>query len=410
MIQLYEHQLNALRRIHNGCIVCGGVGSGKSITSLSWYYLKNGGTVGSLKGGAFVKMRNPKDIYIITTAKKRDSREWEAEMRPFGLSIKEKENAYSNVVVIDSWNNIEKYMHVNNACFIFDEQHVVGYGSWSKAFIEIAKHNDWILLSATPADDWPDYMSVFIANGFYRNKSDFVHQHIVYKPFRNFPQIDRFVDVERLIRLRERVLVTMEFERKTERHIIDKQCSYDIDIYKFIQKERCDPETGEPYQNVSSYCQALRKVINADPSRIRNVLALAHEKKRVIVFYNYNYERDILKEAPWPNGFEIAEWNSHAHQPIPESERWAYLVQYNAGAEGWNCIRTDTIIFYSQTYSYKQLEQAMGRIDRLNTPYEDLWYFTLICRAPVDQAIRRALKAKKRFNEGKFAQNFIRKD
>lgn len=401
-IKLYEHQLSALDRIHNGCILCGGVGTGKSLTSLSWYYLENGGSKDSLTGGPYKKMPNtPKDLYIITTARKRDTKEWENELIPFLLSPGDN-NAYKNKVVIDSWNNIKKYVGVVNAVFIFDEQRVVGYGEWTKSFLRITKSNNWILLSATPGDTWQDYMPVFIANGFYRNKTHFNDEHIIWKPFSKFPQVDRYINVERLIRLRKRVLVDMEFDRHTVRHSIVGKCEYDVDIYKSIMKNRFNIFTDEPIMNSAELCYTLRRVVNQHESRGDMIIGICSTKKKVIVFYNFDYELDILKSLSYPNGTVIAEWNGHKHEPIPNSDRWVYLVQYTAGAEGWNCVKTDTIIFYSQTYSYRTLEQAMGRIDRLNTPYIDLYYYNLKSLAPIDVAIGRALKNKKKFNEGKF--------
>lgn len=402
-IKLYEHQLSALDRIHDGCILCGGVGSGKSLTALSWYYLENGGSRESIMGKAHHRMPGiPKDLYIITTARKRDTKEWEGEMLPFLLSPGEN-NAYGNRVVIDSWNNIKKYTGVSDAMFIFDEQRVVGYGEWTKSFLRITKSNRWILLSATPGDTWSDYIPVFIANGFYRNKTQFNDEHVIWKPFAKFPQVDRYIGVERLIRLRKRVLVDMEFDRRTIRHSLTTKCDYDADAYKTIMKERFNPFTDEPIMNAAELCYTLRRIVNQHESRADAVLDICRDRKKVIVFYNFDYELDILKRLVYPTGTEIAEWNGHKHQPIPESERWVYLVQYIAGAEGWNCIKTDTIIFYSQTYSYRTLEQSMGRIDRLNTPYTDLYYYNLRSMAGIDVAIARALRNKKKFNEGNFA-------
>ncbi len=176
-VNLYDYQLEAVKNMKNGCILCGGVGSGKSITSLVYYYSQQGGQIGA---GKYIPMKKPKDLYIITTARKRDTLEWEGELSPFLLSTHEEINFYKNKVVVDSWNNIGKYENVSNAFFIFDEQRVVGYGAWTKAFLKIAKSNKWILLSATPGDTWQDYIPVFIANGFYKNKSQFVRDHIVY--------------------------------------------------------------------------------------------------------------------------------------------------------------------------------------------------------------------------------------
>lgn len=410
-IQLFDHQLDALNRINNGCILYGGVGSGKSITAIAWYYLLNDGAMETLQGGEYFPMGDPpKDLYIITTARKRDTKEWEGELLPFLLTPWIDENGverhlYSNKVVIDSWNNIEKYVGVTDAVFIFDEQRVVGYGKWTKSFLKITKANTWILLSATPGDSWSDYIPVFIANGFYRNKTEFNQQHVVMKPFSKFPQIDRYINTQRLVRLRNKILVDMEFSRKTVRHSIPIRCEYDIEAYKAISKDRWNPYTNLPVMNVSELCSLWRRTVNEDPSRAAHVLDICQHRDRVIVFYNFDYELDILRGLPYGDDVCVAEWNGHRHQEIPDSKRWVYLVQYTAGAEGWNCVKTDTIIFYSQTYSYKTLEQSMGRIDRLNTPFRDLYYYHFKSMAPIDITIARALKNKKKFNETRYVSS-----
>lgn len=405
-IQLRDYQLDAVRRMKNGCILCGGVGSGKSRTALAWYYLCEDGEVGT---DMYVPMGDPpKDLYIITTARKRDTCEWEGELSPFLLSPDHEVNLYSNKVVIDSWNNIQKYAEVRDAFFIFDEQRVVGTGAWVKAFLRIAKANRWILLSATPGDTWLDYIPVFIANGFYKNKSEFTREHIVYSHFTKFPKVDRYLNTGRLIRLRNSILINMDFKRETISHHEDVFVPYSIEKYKDICRTRWNPWENKPIENAAEFCYALRKVVNSDESRQVALLQILEKHPRAIIFYNFDYELEILREMflgrcdSKLGGFEMAEWNGHAHQPIPESESWVYLVQYNAGAEGWNCIRTDTVIFYSQNYSYKIMVQSSGRIDRMNTPYTDLYYYHLKSRSGIDLAISKALKDKKKFNERRF--------
>lgn len=401
IIKLYEHQIKALQKMKNGCILNGGVGSGKSITSLAYYYTLEGGKIGGKK---HTKMRNPRDLYIITTARKRDTLEWEGELAPFCLSTHPEVNGYSNKVVVDSWNNIRKYEDVKNAFFIFDEQRVVGSGAWVKSFLKITKYNEWILLSGTPGDTWTDYIPVFIANGFYRNRTEFLQEHVVYSRFSKYPKIDRYLNTMRLERLRRNVLVNMDFDRPTTSHHEDVFVKYDISTYKDMMKNRWNIWENKPFKNASELCYSLRKVVNSDESRLVSVLELFEKHPRVIIFYNFDYELELLKSLYYGEDVEVAEWNGHKHQPIPECESWVYLVQYNAGAEGWNCIKTDTIIFYSQNYSYKVMVQSSGRIDRLNTPYTDLYYYHLKSRSGIDLAISRALKDKKKFNEGKFAK------
>lgn len=420
-IGLYGYQYDALKRMHNGCILCGGVGSGKSRTSLAYYHTRMGGKLGNLPGEDFSPMVTPKDLYIITTARKRDTLEWEDELCPFHImppskkvGLKDdpkacgsKQDLYPRLnVVIDSWNNIKKYANITGAFFIFDEQRVVGTGTWAKTFVKLARRNEWILLSATPGDTWSDYIPVFIANGFYKNKTEFVREHCVYSRFTKYPKIERYVEQGRLLRYRRDILVTMDFERKTVRHNVDIWCGYDRDKYKYVMKERWDIFNNCPIENAGVLCYVLRRLVNSVDERQAEVLRLLREKKRAIIFYNFDYELNILKECLSEAGIIFSEWNGHAHEKIPDDKAWAYLVQYTAGAEGWNCTVCDTVIFYSQNYSYKILEQASGRIDRLNTPYTDLYYYHLKSRSGIDLAISRALSTKRNFNESRWVCGF----
>lgn len=399
-ISLYEYQLDAVKRMKNGCILCGGVGSGKSRTSLAYYYKEQEGRLGTDR---YVNMRNPRDLYIITTARKRDTKEWEGELVPFLLTTNPDVAYYKNKVVVDSWNNIGKYKDVYGAFFIFDEQRVVGSGAWVKAFLNIARKNKWILLSATPGDTWSDYIPVFVANGFYKNKTEFTREHIVYSRFTKYPKIDHFINTGKLIRYRNDILVTMDFNRPTVSHHEDVFCSYDISKYKDVSKMRWDPFKNEPIVNAAGLCYVWRKIVNTDESRQVALLELFEKHPKMIVFYNFNYELDILREVFGNLECKIGEWNGQLHQPVPTGKSWVYLVQYTAGAEGWNCITTNTIVFWSQNYSYKVMQQAAGRIDRLNTKFVDLYYYHLKSRSGIDLAISRALSQKRNFNEGRYA-------
>lgn len=137
--------------------------------------------------------------------------------------------------------------------------------------------------------------------------------------------------------------------------------------------------------------------MNRDPSRLTKLRELHQKHRRLIVFYNFDYELEILREGL--QDVRTAEWNGHKHEEIPDSDSWIYLVQYAAGAEGWECITTNTVVFYSQTYSYKLFEQACGRIERMNTPYTNLYYYIFLSDSLIDRSIRRRIEQKKSFNE-----------
>lgn len=398
-IELYPEQLSAVNKMKNGCILCGGTGSGKTRTSLAYYHKVMGGTL-----KPFTIMKNPMDIYVITSPKKRDSGDWEEEMALFRIGPEE--NLYKNKVTIDSWNNIKKYIDIQDAFFIFDEQRVIGKGVWVKSFLKIAKFNRWILLSATPGDNWMDYIPVFIANGFFRSRSEFEQKHCIFKyiPGAAFRKVDRYCGVNQLMRMRDSILIDIPIDRATVQHHIDVMHNYDQVRYKELVKTRWNFEKECPIKNAAELCFELRRIVNSNPGRVSSLIDILMEKNKVIVFYNYDYELEILLNIDWPGNIEVAQWNGHKHQEIPNSKKWLYLVQYAAGNEAWNCIDTDTIVFYSQNYSYKVMKQASGRIDRLNTKFIDLYYYHFKSKAPIDIGIARAIKDKKRFNEERFVK------
>lgn len=374
-MELREYQKDALSKMHNGCILCGGVGSGKSITAL-----------------AYAHVNRYMNIYIITTARKRDTNEWESDIQKHG-------GLEEYVFNVDSWNNIKKYVDVKDAFFIFDEQRVIGHGEWVKCFLQITKKNKWILLSATPGDSWEEYIPVFIANGFYKNRTDFLHEHAVFSKFSKYPKIEKYIDEGLLIFYRDKILVPMNFHRKTTQHHINVFCDYDVTKYRYVMRNRWDIFNNKPIEQIGSLCYALRRIVNDNDNKSREVEKIQKLHNRLIIFYNFDYELERLKKIPYLKNTVIAEWNGHKHESIPTSKRWVYLVQYTAGAEGWNCTDTDTIVFFSPNYSYKVMVQSAGRIDRLNTSFTDLFYYHIKTKSIIDIAINSALSKKKNFNE-----------
>lgn len=382
-VKLYPHQEEAVSKMKSGCILWGGVGTGKTLTSLVYYTRKEA----------------PKDIYVITTARKRDSLDWEGDAAKFGIG-KTRDSTVAGVLTVDSWNNIAKYKDVENAFFIFDEQRLVGSGAWAKAFIKISKKNEWIMLSATPGDNWLDYIPVFIANGFYKNRTEFKREHVVYNTYSKFPKVDRYIGTGKLIKLRRQILIEMPYIRHTRRHLEATETAFDEDLIRRVVRERWHVYEDRPLKDIAEMLLVMRRVVNSDPSRVAFVSKLLDRVPKLIIFYNFDYELELLRTLS--DKVTVAEWNGHKHEPIPDTDRWVYLVQYMAGAEAWNCVETDSMVFYSLPYSYKLFEQAQGRIDRLNTPYKELYYYLLMSKSQIDRTIWGALRSKKNFNEKAF--------
>lgn len=396
-VELYTHQREAVNNTKNGSIIAGGVGSGKTITSLAYY-------VEQVCGGSITRnrpMKTPKDVVIITTAKKRDDLDWEKEAVPFGI-FRDKTNSYSGVSIsVDSWNNVKKYSEDTGKFFIFDEQRIVGNGAWVKAFLKIAKNNEWILLSATPADTWLDYLPVFLAHGFFRTRTEFMDEHVVWTFHGKYRKIRGFYNVSKLKKFRDQVLVEMPFERHTTRHLISTMVEFDEELFRTVWKKRWNVYDDCPLIDSAEMHRIGRKVVNSSPDRLKKIEELSKKHPKLIIFYNFDYELEALRTLKDTLDIEVAEWNGHKHQPVPLGDRWLYLVQYQAGAEGWNCITTDAMVFYSLTYSHKIFEQTQGRTDRINTPFKDLWYYVLMSDSKIDKIIWLSLIAKKNFHEGR---------
>lgn len=391
LVDLYPHQQKAVSELKTGSILKGGVGSGKSLTAVAYFYQVETDC-----------LRKPKDLYIITTARKRDSFDWQDECAKFSLSTKRECSAKNILVTVDSWNNIQKYIGVKNAFFIFDEQKLVGYGAWVKSFLKIVKFNNWILLSATPGDNWMDYVPVFIANGFFKNKTHFVTQHVVYSTRTRFYKVDHYINTKILEEYRKRITVEMPFNKKTVPHVIPLYAQFNKDQSEYAKENRWNIFKDEPMKDINDCCHVLRKIANTDSSRLLIISELMKKHDRLIIFYNFDYELELLRGFAESRGIYAYEWNGHKHEPVPQQEKWLYFVQYNAGAEAWNCTTTNVIVFYSLNYSYKIMEQTAGRIDRMNTPYVDLYYYVILSHSVMDKAILKALKNKKTFNEKRF--------
>ena len=383
-LDLKPHQKEALLQLRDGKILWGGVGSGKSRVAAEYYKLEH----------------SHQDVYVITTAKKRDSMDWEGEFARIVVG-KHADATVHGILSVDSWNNIEKYKDVEDAFFIFDEQRLVGSGKWVRAFLKIAKNNSWILLTATPGDTWLDYIPVFVANGFYKNRTEFKLEHVVYTPYTKFPKVARYLNTGRLIRNRNKILVHMPYPKQTIRHDMRILVEYNEELYMSVIKNRWHIYQNRPIKDIAELFGVLRRVVNSDPSRVRAIEEMLEAHPKMVVFYNFNYELEALKRLS--DRVRVAEWNGWHHEEIPTTDSWLYLVQYVAGSESWNCVETDTIAFYSLTYSYKNWEQAHGRIDRLNSPFLNLYYYTLRSRSGIDTAIWRSLKNKKNFNIGQIS-------
>lgn len=453
-IELREHQTEAVNKMHNGCVLWGGVGTGKTIAALAYAQLRE----------------TDKKIVVITTAKKRDSRDWEYEAALLAVA--------HDGIEVTSWNKIRDYEGYKDKFFIFDEQRLVGAGAWVKSFYKIAKANHWILLSATPGDTWSDYAPMFIANGWYKNITEFRREHAVYSRFTNFPKIERYIGEGKLQKYRKSLLVEMPMVRHTTRHMHYVECEWDSQLLDLVRKKRWHVYEDKPLKNAAELFSVMRKVVSTDSSREKALLESMSTHPKIIVFYNFNYELEILRnlmtqastnhaqmtqtsnkwgkksetdatskmrifqseeeersneiltptslstqettfdqdslldiESPeisitqtklQPSLIEAetfgwAEWNGHKHEPIPKTDRWVYLVQYASGSEGWNCTETDAMVFWSLTYSWKQFWQAQGRIDRLNTPFTDLHYYVFMTDSFAERPVIRSLKMKKDF-------------
>lgn len=391
-VPLDREQKQAVEELEHGKILCAKPGAGKSRVALAYYMEKE-----------LQDLIEAPPILVITTAKKRNSKDWEDEAAKFGIGTVEGATV-AGTITVDSWNNITKYTDIEGYFVILDEQRLVGSGAWVKSFYKIAAKNRWIMLSGTPGDTWMDYAPVFIANGFYKNITDFRRNHVVYKSFQNFPVIERYIGIRKLMQCRMDVLVEMEVKTHTERSVEKIHVSHDEDMVSLVMDKRWHVYEDRPLNDAGEMFLVMRKVVNGSDDRIEKLRYLMETHPRIVVFYNFDFELEKLRTLS--DEITVAEYNGHKHEDVPTTEKWLYLVQYMAGNEAWNCTETDCMVFYSLTYSYKQYEQAQGRIDRRNTPYFDLYYYVFISNSMIDRAVWRSLELKKDFNEGKYRRKW----
>jgi hypothetical protein len=385
------HQQKAIDEMSDGKILYGDVGTGKSLTALGYYMQKAA----------------PLPLLIVTTARKRDTLDWEGEGAKYGIFTRHGDAVAGKMTVI-SWNQIHKYADIKGHFVILDEQRLVGSGKWVKSFLKMAPNNRWILLSGTPGDTWMDYAPVFIANGHFKNRSQFLQEHVVFARYSKFPKVERYVGIDKLERLRADILVHMPMDRHTTRLTHFIPVKFDEDRLRVVTRDRWNEFKDRPIESLPEFFYLMRKVVNSHASRLSAVRALMKMHPRLVVFYNFDYELEALRTLE-DEGVAMAEWNGHKHETIPETDKWLYFVQYTAGSEGWNCTETDATVFYSLTYSYRQWYQAHGRIDRLNTKFRFLHYYVLLSEAKIDQGINGALSQKHSFNESAYSLERVKK-
>jgi superfamily II DNA or RNA helicase len=298
MVDLMPHQQEAVDKLSNGKILWGGVGTGKTLTALAYYVQKD----------------QCGDIYVITTARKRDLLEWETEAIQFGIST-EAEYSLCGKLTVDSWNNIGKYVDVEGATFIFDEQRLVGTGAWVKSFLKIAKKNAWIMLSATPGDTWLDYAPVFIANGFYKNITEFKAKHVILSSYSKYPKVERYVQTSELVANKNAILLEMPYVKHTIRHLEYTEVPYDERFFKETARRRWNPFEDRPCDNYVELFRVLRRIAVCAPERLELVRELVREHKKVIIFYVNNYELEALRTLS--DEVTVAEWNGKKKELIP---------------------------------------------------------------------------------------------
>lgn len=373
--KLRPAQRDAVDRMHDGCVLLGRTGSGKTMTAL----------------GYWLKVHAQQDLYVVTTPAKRDAMEWEGDSAKLGQYLPPER--------VVSWNKIKDFEYLESAFVVFDEQRVSGSGKWVKSFLKIAKSNDWILLSATPGDVWIDWLPLFIANGFYRTRTQFTDRHVIWDPHTRYPRIKRYIEEDRLERCQEAICVYLASPNPISRMVHDELVSYDSRKYAEVTRKRWNPFEVRPMMDAGELCRVQRRIVLENVCREEALERLLKGHPRALVFYSYNYELEAIKAVCERLGRSYGQRNGHRHDPVPVSkEPWVYIVQYQS-ADAWNCISTNIAILYSLPYSWRQQEQAMGRIDRMNTPFDELHYYRLMTDSTIDNAILACLDRKETFNE-----------
>ena len=386
MIKLLKYQEEAIQKLHSGSVLYGATGSGKSLTGLAYY----------------MRCWSHLDLYIITTSKKRNAGEWEEEIAKLGCPPPK---------AIDSWNRLKNYRMVSDAFFLFDEHKVGGHGKWAQSMITIAKKNKWILLTATPGDVWDDYASIFIANEFVKNKTTWNEDFCIFDRISKYPKIIGYQREDVLKNMRDAVLVPMEYqsEKVPIPYVIPYKVDHEEEAYVLARRKSLRHPEMRAFRNTSAMFAYMRMNLPDKESKIQALADVLKKEPKAIIFYNFTPEKYEIENAARQVNIPFFQYNGQIKDNVPDGDTWVYAVQYTAGAEAWNCITCRTVIFYSMNYSYKVMTQAKGRIDRCNSPFDELHYYYFISPDfEIDQEILNALTRKEKFNEEALAnKHFI---
>ncbi|MBL0992197.1 MAG: DEAD/DEAH box helicase [Escherichia coli] len=405
-MKLFDYQKEAIENFESKPLNLSDVGTGKSYMSI----------------GSYVKSECSKLLIICLAPKVNDFVE---DSEIFNLNVtalnkgtkKNKELlSESNLVAISfesSWRLTELNKWVDKDTFIIiDESHKVSVSKskvtkFVMGLSKRAKYN--YLCTATPVsngklENW--YPQLFISNVFRKPKKEF-EQLFVIKQMRQMGSM-RFMQITgyRNEHLLEQMIDEASVKYKRDKGYLPEDYVYKTKkpaMYNKLKKSRLykdDNDLRVELDNSSKLFNSLRQVshgflngiskqVSKEPFERLDAILETHNNERVVIFYNYKWEAEMLKQLLDKLKRPYGEYNGSVKdlKPFKNNDNGVVLAQYKSASTGINdFVISNVMVFNSMPLSSTEYLQAKGRTDRHGQDKTPLYYH-IVPDTPIEKKI-----------------------
>lgn len=387
-MQLHDYQIKYLDGLAKNCIMTAEVGLGKTILSLEHYQRHNA-------GGRLV---------IVAPASKVKTGDWDREIERYLQEPPE-----YTVLSYEMFTKRYKDFIDERITLIADEGHMACNATTkrSKAVIKVGRvSRQWMILSATPLPNgWQSATTYAILTGLVRTYTEFQTQFVI-RMTRPFPKILGYRNQETLEAwwggISRPLKRTGSLRLPSEN--IAVQVPLPVNLKKVYNRAASDRIYGdELLDSPSKLFVTLRQIPNtARLDALHNILEGTDE--HVVVFYNFNSERDGIHELLSKHFKDrvVYEQSGHASN-LPAREEWTQLrpsvtlAQYQSASQAIELTYASVTVYLSPCTSYANYDQSKGRTRRNGQEKTTLFYHIAV-EGSLDKHIWKILKQKRDFS------------
>ena len=284
-------------------------------------------------------------------------------------------------------------------------------------FILSLKPSHTILLSGTPTDGKYEFLySQLRLLGWKITKTAYYNRYIKTElrsyggPM--FRVVTGYKNVSELkAKLKEYGAVFAKAEeviKLPEKKFIKEYSTVSSDYKKFM-KDRVikidDKElTGDSTLSKRLYARMLCSAYSKD--KIARLIDLVNSTSdRVIIFYNFNTELEVLRKVLFDRPISIVNGQVKDLKEYENNDNSVTLIQYQAGAMGLNLQKANRIIYFSLPERSELFEQSKARICRIGQE-KQCYYHIMMCHKSVEEKIYECLLMRKDYTDELFRKEF----